>query len=310
MTHSLLSGNPLKVAIEEQIVADQGTAFRYWSGVYLPTMDDAYRASDDDGLRTHLGASLIGKGCTRELFYSFRWFKAPKHGARLLRLFNRGHLEEARFLAMLAAVGVEIYPHHPETEKQFRIKGCDGHYGGALDGIGRFVPGLGNQWVTFEMKTHGEKSFKSIKSKGVKASKPVHYVQMQQGLGFYKLDYCVYMAVNKNTDEIYIEFVAFDETNYQIYSERPQHIIQTDSVPELPPRMNGASPSWYECKICDYKDICFSETLGTDDIRFGCRTCVYSRPVGDGKWRCVNFNQEIDKQVQLDGCQGWNPIRG
>lgn len=304
-----LSENPLKAAIEAQMASDQGTLFRQWSQYYLPLMDDAYRPHEDDGLRTHLGASLIGDSCVRKLFYTFRWFKTPRHTGRLLRLFNRGHLEEARFLAMLACVGVDIYPQHPETGKQFRIQGSNGHYGGALDGLGRNVPGLGEQWVSFEMKTHGEKSFAGVKSKGVRKSKPIHYTQMQQGMGYYKLQYCVYMAVNKNTDELYVEFVPFDKTNYRMYSERPSNIIQTDSVPVTPPRLNNASLSYFECKFCDYSDICFSQDKVPEGVRFGCRTCQCSVPVDGAKWFCSKQQLFLDKQQQLDGCQAWEPIR-
>ena len=32
----------------------------------------------DDGLRQHLGASLIGKPCERALWYTFRWTTLKK----------------------------------------------------------------------------------------------------------------------------------------------------------------------------------------------------------------------------------------
>ena len=38
----------------------------------MPSMPQMPKAADD-GLRQHLGASLIGKPCERALWYAFRW---------------------------------------------------------------------------------------------------------------------------------------------------------------------------------------------------------------------------------------------
>lgn len=63
----------------------------------------------DDGHRTHLGASLIGRDCKRYLWYVFRWCKHVKHDGRKQRLFNRGHREEARFIEWLEGIGFKIW---------------------------------------------------------------------------------------------------------------------------------------------------------------------------------------------------------
>jgi hypothetical protein len=71
---------------------------------------DAYCQEEyDDGPRTHLGASLIGRECKRYLWYVFRWCHHPKHDGRLLRLFNRGHREEDRFIEWLEGIGAKIW---------------------------------------------------------------------------------------------------------------------------------------------------------------------------------------------------------
>lgn len=62
----------------------------------------------DDGHRTHLGASLIGRECSRFLWYTFRWVKHVKNDGRTLRLFNRGHREEDRFIEWLEGVGATV----------------------------------------------------------------------------------------------------------------------------------------------------------------------------------------------------------
>ncbi|HEX8349957.1 MAG TPA: hypothetical protein VF598_08335, partial [Hymenobacter sp.] len=94
--------------IDRMMYADQGAAFRVAQGQVMPHMKDAYRG-EDGGFRSHLGASVIGRECGRQIWYGWRWARKPKFQARMLRLFNRGHLEEARFIAALLAIGVQVY---------------------------------------------------------------------------------------------------------------------------------------------------------------------------------------------------------
>lgn len=63
-----------------------------------------------DEYRGHLGFSMIGDDCQRKLWYGFRWCKMPRPQPRLKRLFNRGHLEEDRFINYLKGIGCEVNP--------------------------------------------------------------------------------------------------------------------------------------------------------------------------------------------------------
>lgn len=63
-----------------------------------------------DENRSHLGFSLIGDECTRKLWYGFRWCKMQKPAPRIKRLFNRGHLEEDRFIDYLRGIGCTVSP--------------------------------------------------------------------------------------------------------------------------------------------------------------------------------------------------------
>src|ERR1700676_754460 len=95
---------------------------------------DAYcvdRFTEDH--RMHLGASVIGHECARHIWYSFRWVKANMFDGRMLRLFERGQLEEDRIDKLLFGIGFKIRTINPDTNKQYQIVGAHGHYGGSLD---------------------------------------------------------------------------------------------------------------------------------------------------------------------------------
>lgn len=282
-------------AIEDQMYSDQGAKFRIMQGKVMPHMGDAYRGHDDP-FRSHLGASVIGRGCAREIWYGFRWFTKKFLKAQLLRLFNRGHLEEARFIAMLLAIDCQVYQQDADGN-QFRISDCGGHFGGSGDGVAVGVPDVpAGQPCLLEAKTHGAKSFKKLKDEGVRLAKPEHFVQMQTYMRKMQIYYALYMAVCKDNDEIWFEIVVVDNMVADQYIDRGRQIIFMRS----PPKRISENAGWYECAYCDHKPVCHGGSAPDKN----CRTCYWSHPEEDGSWRCGNNSGDavIDKATQLTGC--------
>lgn len=283
-----------KQLIEDAIEQDQGAAFRQALEPLIAKMEDAYRG-ESDPFRSHLGASLIGKECSRELWYGWRWCKAPRFPERIIRLFNRGHLEEARFLAMLQIIGVELW-YETDDGGQFRFSDHDGHHGSALDGVIRGLPELPPGTACLgEFKTCNDKGFSELERfSEVKRAKHQHYVQMQTCMKAMKVNWCLYMAVNKNDDSLYCELVEYDSKCAEEYNQRAYTIIHTD---EAPPRL-GESIGFFKCRFCDYKKLCHQ----WDKPEVNCRTCTHSKPVENGMWECTKFNVRLDKDNQMQGC--------
>jgi hypothetical protein len=287
-------------AINDALAQDQGRLFRYYLRETMPLAEDAYRSDEDDGFRSHLGASLIGKDCVRELWYTFRWARKVLHEGRMLRLFNRGHLEEPRFVALLKMIGCEVWQ-YDEKKKQFRVAAHDGHFGGSLDAVVRGVPDVPHgQAILGEFKTHNDKSFQKLKSEGVRSAKLAHFVQMQIYMGGFSLPAALYLAVNKNDDDLYGEIVLFDPELYSRFIDKSKTVIQSQRPL---PKVNN-SPGWFQCKFCDFKQICHFE----QEPDKNCRTCVHASPTTDGKWICGQHKQEIDKAKQLVGCSDYRFI--
>lgn len=287
-------------AIEDAMNADQGSSFRYYSGQLIPTLKDAYEPNNPP-FRSHLGASVIGRKCDREIWYGFRWYVVPKFSGRMLRLFNRGHLEEGRFIAALLTTGCQVYQYDNEG-KQYRISDCLGHFGGSTDGVAFNIPDYINNWCLAEFKTHGEKSYVKLVDAGVREAKFEHYVQMQVYMFKLGLQVGLYLAVNKNTDEIYGELITLNEPIARLYIDRANTIINS----KTPPKKLSENSSWYECKMCDKLGVCHNN----EPPAFNCRTCKYSEPVADGKWVCTNGGQNypLTKEQQYNGCQLWTQI--
>ena len=299
-------------AIDNAMCADGGNSFRMWQGRVLPHIDDAYRA-DEDGYRTHLGASVLGQDCERALFYGWRWaFKGRIRGkkgeppakaeSRMRRLWNRGHLEEGRFIALLLMIGVQVIQ-QDENGRQYRMHDLGGHLAGSGDGFCIGIPDLplGVPCLS-EFKTHSDKSFKELIAYGVKDAKPQHYVQMQQYMHHFGLLYAIYFGINKDTDELHAEIVMYDRVNADTFTERAARVIYAKPG-TIPPRIRGGNPGYHVCKyLCDFPEVCYS----TKPVDRNCRTCSHVRVREDGTIRCglrEIFNSPTDNYGILDKAQ-------
>lgn len=285
-------------AIHDCIEIDQGAAYRQNLQKVIPHIGDAY-SGDTFPFRTHMGASLIGRSCKREIWYGFRWFQVPKHSGQLLRLFNRGHLEEARFIAILLTIGAQVFQ-QDENGKQFRVHHAEGHFGGSGDGIIFNIPDMPNQYVLGEFKTHGEKSFTKLKNEGVARSKPEHVIQMNIYMEKMNIPAALYMAVNKNTDEIYAEIIVVNHELANQYLELGEILVYA----EQPPRKLNESVGYYECKFCDFKNICHLKAIPHKN----CRTCAFSLPIEEKQWVCRHTGEILSKEKQFVGCDVYSRI--
>jgi len=298
-----------KQAIDAAIAADGGNAYRQNLGRVIPHIGDAYR-SDESEYRSHLGASVIGGDCARAVAYGYRWaHKRPPRGkkgedpvvahSRMVRLWNRGHLEEARFIAMLLTAGIQVIQ-QDENGAQYRFSALGGHYSGSGDGFLLGVPDLPPGVPCLgEFKTHSEKSYDELVKKGVRLAKRTHYVQMQTYMGKFGLQYALYIAVNKNNDMFYCEIVMYEGETDKVYMERARRIIYD---PGLPERLRNASPGLHTCKyMCDFPLVCF----GTEKPDRNCRTCANGFAMPDGTWQCAPRNHTLSKEEQIAGCAAY-----
>jgi hypothetical protein len=116
-------------------------------------------------------------------------------------------------------------------------------------------------------------------------------------MGLTGMERAMYMAVNKNTDELYAERVDFDPVEFAKLKARAERVIKANE----PPLRCSNDPSWYVCKICDLSEHCH----GTEAPAINCRTCAHSTPEMDGnaRWSCGHHNEsQIPIAGQRIGC--------
>lgn len=253
----------------------------------------SYENDAEDGNRPHLGASLIGHACERYLWMTFRWVDSKKFPGRMLRLFKAGNDFEPRIVAELRRIGVEVHDVDP-TGKQWRVSFLGGHAGGSMDGAARGFAEAPKTWCVTEFKTHNAKSFAGLLKEGVQKSKPQHYAQMTIYMGETGMDRAMYIAENKDTSELYCEWIHFDTVEYAKLKARAERVIRAAE----PPLKISEDPSWYVCKMCDFHEHCHGEMAPA----VNCRTCAHATPEmdgDDGRWSCAQKQVNV---VQSIGC--------
>lgn len=220
------------------------------------TVDAIYeywkKRGEAEGVRRYMGGSSIGLECDRWLWYLFRIGASEEFSGRMMRLFDRGHREELVFVEELRGIGATVHE-VGEDGQQFGVSAYGGHLAGHMDGVALGVLEAPKTWHLLEFKTHNAKSFASLVRDGVQKSKPQHYAQMQMYMGLSKLTRALYLAVNKDNDELYQERVRFDPRFFKSLMERAKRIIETSEAPPCAfPRADH-----FGCQFCPFKNLCW-----------------------------------------------------
>lgn len=218
----------------------------------------------------------------------------------MLRLFNRGHREEERFIERLRGIASIVFDADPNTGKQFRVSASEEHFGGSGDAIVYLKQYGFEQPFVGEFKTHNDKSFKKLVKDGVRKAKPEHFRQMSTyGYGW-GLKYGLYCAVNKNDDELYFEIVELDYVEAQLLFNKADQIIRS----QTPPPKIAESPAFFDCKYCVFMGNCHAQQLPEKN----CRSCMNAFPGEKGTWYCQVHKGTIPREVILIGCSSWHSI--
>ena len=255
-----------------------------------PVEDYHVRIAKDDTQRPYLGLSGLGEYCERKLWYQWRHCIKPVFPSRMKRLFRRGDREEFVFVWMLRGIGCVVH----ETDsngKQFSVKDFDNHLSGHLDSVIEFpkkfwLKGFKPRPVLGEFKTANDSKFQDCRRLGVKNWNAKYAGQMQAYCGYEGLPGAVFFIVNKNDDDLHIEWVPAKPREFESLKEKAHSVIQAQTPPA---KLPGASLSLWDfktgrgCKYCDALGICFK---GESSQKL-CRTCKHASPAENASWVCA-----------------------
>jgi hypothetical protein len=261
---------------------------------------NAYRNRESGELYlTRIGASSIGDECARSIWYDWRGAYIDVPEGRMLRLFQTGHIQEARVVQDLKDAGLQVWEVDPETNKQWTYTAARGHFVCKTDGVTKGVPSAEKTPHVLEIKSTNVSGFKELEKRGVKVAKPEHYWQMQSGMGLSGIHRALYLAICKDNEQYYIERVEFDP---ECFAEIEGKLNGLITIMSPPPRLAEKEGDW-RCKFCNAKDVCW----GYKPILKNCRTCQYAEVADKGEWVCSRSDEVIPYGFQSKGCDAWTP---
>jgi hypothetical protein len=274
-----------------------------------PTLDAVDRAiverESKNLARPYLGASSIGRPCSRELWYQFRWVAPILFDAITHKRFEDGYRDEDLMASRLRLVpGIELWTLDAYTGHQFGIIDHGGHFRGHLDGVIRGILQAPKTPHVWEHKCTNEKK--------------------QAKLDQLKTEFGEKEALKK-WDEVYYAQALI----YMYYKELPRHYLTVSSPggrTQTSCRTNASNkeaklivnkarriitspeplerisekPEFFQCKWCNFKAVCHGESLPA----VNCRTCAHATPEmdGDGRWSCALYQGDIPTDFQRQGC--------
>ena len=246
-----------------------------------------------------LAVSFIGHTCPRALWLKYRMAVSQSIDFRTSRIFERGLLEEVRIYALLKELRVTIV-----SEQVPCGDGIITGYADAiikdipLDDAGNTIPGD----MVLEVKTANAANWKKISTAGgLFLGNFEHYVQVQFYMGLLGRDQALYICVNKNTEELYIEYLQFDR---EFFERKKFEVVQTITAVNPPEKKRIRNV----CGYCQFSGVCW---MGQEPQK-NCRTCQKSSTgLLKGDWFCHLYKDEpedLSLQEQLQACPDYNVV--
>ena len=206
--------------------------------------------------RDYLGFSSIGHLCLRYLWLNHHKPELKESfSEKQAAIFENGHWVERKLIQQMRDAGMII------TGQQKEASYFDGQFKGHVEGFIENHPEYGK--IPFEIKGLNQTSFKELVKKGVKEKFYNYYVQNQMNIFAHEFDKLVFIAENKNNQDLYEEVILLDK--YCVYEtmEKAEKIL-FGTIPK------GISyrRDWYQCINCQFNhdEACRKTWEGESDF--------------------------------------------
>ena len=254
--------------------------------------------ADPDLYLGRIGASFLGEECVRQIWLDWRGFAREQFEGRMLRLFETGHLQEARIVEDLRRAGFAVWDKQ-EDGRQYEFRDDSGHFVTKVDGVVKDVPESSKPHL-LEVKTHNKNSFSSLTKKGVQEAKPTHYAQMQISMALGGFARALYVAVCKDDEQFYVERIKEDKAEQDKLKAKITKLVEA----RLRPAGISDDGSSFGCKFCSMKAVCVKQAA---PLRH-CRTCTMCTPGPEGKWVCELNKDTLSIDRQRLGCEHYEAL--
>tara|TARA_R110000787_G_scaffold48723_3_gene117138 strand:- start:673 stop:1641 length:969 start_codon:yes stop_codon:yes gene_type:complete len=266
----------------------------------LSDMNDELEKRFDNSRRPHMGASMIGGPCERQIWNQFHFLTENTIGAPGVKAIADGHHSEAVMVERLQQTpGVTLRVEQGHKRKQFSFK--DGHLGGSLDGLISGISHLPEVEHVWEHKCVNEKKFSILvrlalleESSALYNWDQIYFGQAQTYMHYFKKDWHYLTVCTPGSRGETSCVTPYNKDAAQHYIDKAKRIIAS----HRPPPKISETAAWFQCKFCPFTDNCHGQKL--PDVN--CRTCAHSTAKDDGSWECELHEDVLSFKDQLMGC--------
>ena len=254
-----------------------------------------YHPGKTDYVPQHIGVTSLIRPCARRAWYDYRWASDVRPLQRHWLLFQRGHLEEYRIVAALAASHLSVVF---QDAARLRFYAANRAVSGVADALLVEAP---QTWHVLEMKTANAASFRALQKQQGDAW-AAYYKQIQMYLYGMGCDRGVLIVVNKNDDSWGLRDVERDQTVIdELLDVKVAMILDSE---RLPPRI-AESPDYYQCKMCPHAQVCWLDK----PLNKRCRNCRSATNEGE-RWHCRMHDKDLSTEEQWAACPDFSPAHG
>lgn len=268
----------------------------------IQAINNALEENQDTQFRPYLGMSQIGHPCERALWYSFRWAARRHIKAKGLKAIEDGHSGEDLMAQRLRLIPTIELHTHDASGNQFGFTAIGGHFKGHMDGAIKGIFEAPQTWHVWEHKQTNEKKFNALQKaiinhgekQALKHWDEIYYAQAVCYMEMTGMErHFLTCSTPGGRDQISVRTNSNPKFAKQLF-EKAERIIFAST----PPERLSSDPAWYQCKWCDYHDICH----GTAAPLPNCRTCAHATPAREGGWKCARHGQTLTPSAQEAAC--------
>lgn len=201
----------------------------------------AIKKNNNEGNRKYLGFSEIGHECERYLWIKYHHpYLCEQITGSLLRIFDQGRETEKKLMRELTETNISVNG----SQKEFKL--LHGYFMGHCDGI---ITIDSNEYI-LEIKSSSHENWRLFKKNGVSnhaflGSKYIAQCILYAGCA--DLPGSIILIENKNNQQLYQEYIPFDQDIFNGYIAKAKRIIYGDIPIGISNRKD-----WFKCIHCQF----------------------------------------------------------
>lgn len=185
----------------------------------------------------------LGDTCDRRSWLKAQGAKQPQSTAQDYMFFQIMDDHKKRMIDYFDAIGCTIW------DQKKKLMFANGKAVSYIDGLIQGVKESPDKPHLLMICPQKEKSYK-------KGMTNKQHVKMQTDMRLLGLDRCLFIRIDMNNGEFEITREKLDPKFADAQLMKAERIVTARHAPE---RIGTGKPSWYECKMCGLKGVCFSE---------------------------------------------------